>query len=196
VKPLLVWAGPVSSSKSTKALSYASRLVRTGARVVLIRPTCSIRRHEQHGQLLTKSGLTWPATEVQRASQIEAAVPADATVVWIDEPMLFDEEALVYDVVRRLRERYIILVSGLPATSELEPFGTSFPRVMAVADEVIWCKADCDTSRRMESATRSMCLVKKDGQKLVGGEETYRPACPEVWNLWHSAKEHEMQPAR
>jgi thymidine kinase len=96
--------------------------------------------------------------------------------------MLFDDESVLYNVVQRIRKSTEIMLSGLPATSEMEPFGVSFPKLMAVADEVVWCKADCDYTGTMETATRSVCLIPKDGQKLVGGAETYKPASPDAWN--------------
>lgn len=182
MKELLVWAGPVASAKSTHAMNYARRLQRQRRPVMLFRPSCSLRAHERIGVLRTKAGHEWPAVEVAKAAHIEAAVLPGIEVLWIDEPMLFDDEPDVYDVVQSLRRNYIILLSGLPATSELEPFGTSFPRLIAVADDVSWCKADCDFTGTMRTATRSVCLLPKEGQKLVGGEETYRPASPEAWN--------------
>ena len=183
MKRLTVWAGPVLSSKSTKALAYAKRLARRGIKVLLVRPADSVRAHETAGVLKTRAGDEWPANEIERASFLEAFVrDSRPDVLWIDEPMLFDDESCLYSVVQRIRKDVEIMLSGLPATSELEPFGTSFPRLIAVADDVIWCKADCDYTGTMDTATRSVCLIPKDGQKLVGGAETYKPASPDAWN--------------
>jgi thymidine kinase len=55
------------------------------------------------------------------------------------------------------------------------------PKILAVSDEIISCKADCDNCESPESATRSICLLEKDGQILVGADEAYRPGCPECW---------------
>jgi thymidine kinase len=33
----------------------------------------------------------------------------------------------------------------------------------------------------MRAATRSLCVVEKEGEVLVGGEETYKAACPSCW---------------
>ncbi len=84
MKKLLVWAGPVASGKSSAALSYATRLQRTGVNVVLIRPACSLRKNEKPGLLVTKSGYSWPCEEVASALEIERAIPSVAHAVWID----------------------------------------------------------------------------------------------------------------
>ena len=182
MKRLTVWAGPVLSSKSTRALGYARRLLRMDRKVLLVRPEIAVRSHEHSGLLRTRAGDVWEAHELERASLIEAhANERNPYAVWIDEPMLWDDEQVLYDVVKRLRANYEIMISGCPATSEMEPFGTSFPKIIAVADDVIWCKADCDFTQTMNTATRSVCLVKKSEQRLVGGEETYKPASPEAW---------------
>jgi len=187
VKRMTVWAGPVLSSKSTRAVGYARRLSRMGVKVILVRPADSVRSHEQPGVLRTRAGIEWPANELERASFLEPFVrDARPDVLWIDEPMLFEDESCLYNVVQLLRQTMEIMLSGCPATSELEPFGVSFPKLLAVADDIIWCKGDCDYTGTMETATRSVCLVPKDGQKLVGGAESYKPASPEGWNRVHT----------
>jgi thymidine kinase len=97
--------------------------------------------------------------------------------------MLFPDEPAVYEVVQQLRKIFPIMLTGCAATSELEPFGTSFPKLLAVADEVIWCKADCEICGARESATRSFYTKgKKTVQVAVGGEESYRPLCVGCWS--------------
>lgn len=182
MKRLLIWAGPVISSKSTRALGYAKRLRIAGNRVVLVRPAVSIRQHESPGNLVTRGGDAWPSVDLQRARDIVGHPKVEAAnVLWVDEPNLWDDEADLFEILQRVRKTHMIMVSGCPATSELEPFGTSFPKLMAVADDIHWCKADCHYTNTMESASRSVCLVKKVGQRLVGGAESYSPASPEAW---------------
>lgn len=162
-------------------------MVRMGHDLVLVRPTPSLRQHEAAGYLTTKGPegqrLRWPSIEVESVHLILEAAEG-ATAVWVDEPNLWKDEVDLFHVLQEVRGFAEILVSGCPATSELEPFGESFPKLIAVADEVVWCKADCDYTRRGNSASRSICLKEKDGQVLVGGEETYRPASPEAWAKW------------
>jgi thymidine kinase len=81
-----------------------------------------------------------------------------------------------------------VLVSGLCATSELTVFGAVMPTLMALADEVIWCMADCDWCGSLGVATRSACTVEKKGEVLVGGESVYKAACPTCWARARNAK--------
>ena len=135
---------------------------------------------DELGMLLTKSGHRYPSIEIDSARQLkEAAVSAD--VVWIDEPMLFPDEAFVFDQVQRIRKRSIVLISTLSATDKMKVFGSSTCRLLAVADDVIYCKADCDGCGRMRAATRSLCVIHKTDTVLVGGEEAYKAVCPSCW---------------
>jgi len=184
VKELIVVTGPVHAEKSTKACQIARRFTRLAFNVMLVRPRCSIRAHERPGRLVTKNGLEFPSVDVDMVDEIEPAAEAqEASVVWVDEPALFPDEPYLFTVIQRLRQRLPMIVSGLSATSEIQPFGQSMPRLLAVADRVIVLRADCDFCGHFDSATRSMCLVPKDGQVLVGGAETYKAACQDCWEM-------------
>jgi len=190
MKSLRIWTGPVASEKTTRALRHARRLLRCGHDIPwVIRPTKSVRSHERDedgdctGYLVTKAGEMFPSTECETLQEISDAIEA-CSVIWLDEPMLFDAEPLIFELVQRIRQSRPVLLSGCAADSDLGPFKNSFPRLIAVADRVEFCRADCDGCATMGTATRSICLTGKDEQVLVGGEETYRPACPSCWTKW------------
>lgn len=194
MKSLTVITGPVHAEKSTRAVQIARRKRRLGKRVVLVRPTRSVRKHERTGFLVTKNGLEFPSTEVESSRGIEPAVITQrAEIVWLDEPMLFPDEVEVFDVVQRMRESVSVLVSGLVTTSEMEPFGTTMPRLLAVADRIVTLRADCDICGRYNAATRSFCKRTKHGQVLVGGEEIYQAVCPRCWNEHRSQLQSEPE---
>jgi len=180
MRELRVYVGPVHSEKTTRAMRAAGRYKRLKKKVVLLRPARSIREWEKPGTLTSKNGQSFPSIDLETAGEIaEAAKGAD--VVWFDEPMLFPDEAKVFDAIQRVREHSIVMVSGLSATSEVEPFGSSMPKLLAVADEIVHLRADCDVCGDFNTATRSICLKEKRGQVLVGGEETYQAVCPACW---------------
>jgi thymidine kinase len=106
-----------------------------------------------------------------------------ADVVWFDEPNHFSDEYRLIGIVPELRKDSIILVSGLGATSELEPFGTSMAFFLATADHVHWLTADCDACGDHGVATRSLYIGSspKSDKVKVGGAESYRPVCPDCW---------------
>lgn len=184
MKELIIWTGPVHSGKSTRALIRAKRYLRLGHDVVLIRPSSSVRpeQGEEPGMLVTKTGHKFPAIEIDAVADIPDAAEG-ATVVWIDEPMLFPralDDHLV-DLLQEVRQRAVVLVSGLSATSELTVFGSAMPTLIALADEIHHCLADCDYCGSLGLASRSICTVPKDGDVLVGGEAVYKAACPRCW---------------
>jgi thymidine kinase len=184
MKELIIWTGPVHSGKSTRALIRAERYRRLGHDVVLVRPTKSVRPElgEEPGMLVTKTKHKFPSIEVDSPSELLEASEG-ATVVWVDEPMLFPRllDPQLVDVLHAIRETAVVLVSGLTATSELGVFGSAMPQLLALADEINHCKADCDFCGCLGVASRSVCTVPKDGEVLVGGESVYKAACPACW---------------
>ena len=188
-----MWCGPMCASKTTGALHVARRYARHGKKVVLIRPAISKRDHETETlRLSTKNGETFPSYDVAFVRDIMEMVEG-ADVVWLDEPNHFRHEERLISIVPELRKNSIILVSGLGATSELEPFGRAMGFFLATADHVEWLTADCDACKTHGTATRSLYIgeAPKDGQMQVGGAESYRPVCPACWNLlslWAPAK--------
>jgi len=180
-----VWSGPMSAAKTTGALHVARRYARHGKKVVLLRPASSRRAHEENDTALsTKNGEEFPCFDVVSVDDIlERSEGAD--VVWLDEPNHFLNEHGLIEVVPKIRKRSIILISGLGATSELEPFGDSMGFFLSTADHVEWMAADCDACKTHGTATRSLYIgeAPKDGQLQVGGTESYRPVCPACWNL-------------
>jgi len=178
-----MWIGPVAAEKSTKALHAARRLVRRGYDLVLIRPPCSKRAHEadHDGFLVTKSGEKWPCIDVVSTLDIEEAADG-ADVVWLDEPFMFDDQKKLYKVVRRLMQHKSVLISTITATSELEPISSSISALLAIADEIHHCRADCDDCQRLGNASRSWHLAGPKKERIkTGGEESYEPKCPSCW---------------
>lgn len=189
MKQLIVYTGPVHSEKSTHALRASSRHQRLKKQVVLVRPLQSIRPDpndpeggDRVGTLVTKNGEEFPSKDTAYARDMRAFTD-HADVVWIDEPQLWPDEVEVFEAVQRIRRRSIVIISGLAATSELEPFGTSMPKLLAVADEIMLCKADCDACAVYGIASRSryVGVEAKEGQVKVGGALVYDADCPVCW---------------
>lgn len=181
MKTLKIWTGPVSSEKTTKALYAAKRLARRGRTVVLIRPPNSRRAHEDNLHLVTKGGEQWPCVEVIAASDIEIAA-SGADVIWLDEPFMFEDQQKLYATVRRLLVDHEVMVSTITATSELEPISASVSALLAIADEIHHCRADCDDCQQLNNATRSWHLAGPKLEKVkTGGAESYEPKCARCW---------------
>lgn len=172
------------AAKSTGALQVARRYARQGMKVVLIRPASSRRSHEQNSTALTtRNGEEFPSIDTHHAVSLRT-LASGADVVWVDEPTLWKDEHHLAEEVAAIRQTSIVLISGLGATSELEPFGKSMPLLLSVADQVNWLTADCDACGGHGTATRSLYIgeAPKDCQVRVGGADVYRPACADCWN--------------
>lgn len=172
----------MGSAKTTGALHAARRFVRLKKNVKLVRPLVSVRSHEKPGLLVTKNGESFPSIDVESAGEITDKVQ-DADVVWIDEPFLFDDETALFDIIQGLRKTKEILVSALGSDCYLQPFKRTMPRLLAVADDIVYCKADCDCCGAMGKATRTLICIDDipPGQVHVGGMETYAATCPKCW---------------
>lgn len=179
-----VWCGPMCAAKTTGALHVARRHARLGRKVILIRPANSRRRHEPDpDSLSTKNGEQFRCYDHASASDLSMYI-GKADVVWIDEPNHFEDEEQLVSIIPQIREYSAVLISGLGATSELEPFGISMGFLLSTADHVEWLQADCDACKTFHTATRSLYIgeAPKDGQLKVGGEESYLAVCPTCWN--------------
>jgi thymidine kinase len=180
---LRVWTGPVRSEKTTKAAKMAGRLARH-FRVALIRPIRAVRPHESDPNvLIAQGGERWPCHNVASALEIEpTAVSLRAGVVWVDEPHLFDDEPHLFAQIQAIRLWAPVLVSGISSTDRLEPLGPSMPRILAVADEIVVCRADCEKCCEIEAATRSFDRTGTKTEAVrVGGAESYWPLCQTCW---------------
>lgn len=171
----------MGGSKTTGALHAARRYERLGYKVVLIRPTISIRSHEKLGLLVTKNGEKFPAKECENSIDVPTLAKG-YDVVWIDEPFLFKGEASLFDHIAHIRDTSIILISGIGCDCDQKPFGSTMPKLIAVADQINWCSADCDCCGDINTGTRHVILVDYvPGQPCPGGEESYVAACPGCW---------------
>jgi thymidine kinase len=185
MKRMTVFIGSVHSGKTTRALEHARRLARQGHDLVAVRPAAARRKHEPEGFIVTKGGEKWPVFELDSPKDL-AEIAESASVVWIDEPMLFSAEQQLdlRVIIRNLRRTAQILVSGLGQTSELRRFGSIVAEVLCTADRIIQCFADCQECGGFDQATRSYF---KTGPKVksvsVGGSEDYDALCPGCWNL-------------
>lgn len=181
MKSLTVWTGPVSSEKSTGALRTAKRCENLGQQVTLIRPAKSIRPHEKPSVLVTKNGETFPSLDLNSSLDIKDIT---TPVIWIDEPFLFDDEEELFDVIQELRKDHVILVSTLNMDCEMKGLKTTVPRLLAVADKIIFNFADCISCKSMGIASRTILWeeVILNDQIYVGNIETYKPVCPLCYN--------------
>lgn len=123
-------------------------------------------------QIVTHSGQRIAAVPIANASgMLERA--GDARLVVIDEAQFFGEGLV--ETCRTLCEQgREVIVAGLDLDSWGLPFGP-MPALAALADEVIRTRGVC--ARCGGEADHTQRLAPVEGQKMVGGPESYEPRC-------------------
>lgn len=195
MKELWVFVGPVSSTKSEGALRTVNRLARHGRRTRLYRPISSRREEEAESYAKTKAGNLFPCHYIRNFGEIFKDLERNETdIIWLDEihfwekdrePHLGESYHIVGDQVRALRKDYMIIVSGIGASTNLLPICPSMGYLLQTADMIYSQKADCDWCGGLNIATRSVYTGREEAVEKIklGGEELFRPACSDCWNI-------------
>jgi thymidine kinase len=174
---LEVVCGPMFAGKTEELLRRVRRALIAGRRVVVFTHALDTR----HGadRLASHVGRDFPSLAAATPEAIEAAVPADATVVAIDEAQFFGP-ALVPVVTRLAGRGLVVIVAGLDVTFDGRPF-EPLPALMTLAERVDKLTAIC--SRCGEEAVFHVKVIATPAgpQDLVaanvGGTETYQARC-------------------
>ena len=174
---LEVVCGPMFAGKTEELLRRVRRAVIAGREVVVFTHALDSRRGTD--RLASHVGRDFPSLAAAMPSEIEAAVPADADVVAIDEAQFFGPGLV--PVVTRLADRgLVVIVAGLDVTFDGRPF-EPLPSLMALAEHVDKLTAIC-----MVCGEEAVFHVKTTATTAspddlvaanVGGPETYQARC-------------------
>lgn len=133
-------------------------------------------RYQTH-LIVTHGGKALAATSVDCARDIEAALPAGANIIGIDEAHFFD--AGLFSVVGELvRAGKHVLVTALSTDSWGKPFPV-VDRLVEMASESVSLTATC--ARCGDIATRTQRRTPIVNGDMVGGAESYEPRCRTCW---------------
>jgi len=174
---LEVVCGPMFAGKTEELLRRVRRAVIAGRRVTVITHALDTR----HGvdRLASHIGRDFPSLAAATPEEIEAAVPADADVVAIDEAQFFGPGLV--PVVGRLAGRgLVVIVAGLDVTFDGHPF-EPLPSLMALAERVDKLTAIC-TACGEDAVFHVRVVAMRAGAKdlvadNVGGTGTYQARC-------------------
>jgi thymidine kinase len=114
-----------------------------------------------------------PATAIDDAAMLLAAVPAQTRLVAIDESHFFGA-ALTAPVRALLASGISVLVAGLERDHRGEPFAP-MPDLLAEADEVL--KLTCPCAVCGAPAIHSQRMSANPARIVVGGALDYQPRC-------------------
>jgi thymidine kinase len=128
-------------------------------------------------EVRTHTGEAFPARTVCHASEIPAQIPANTTLVAIDEGHFYD--ATLVDVCRQLVHdgRHVVIT-----TLDHDMWGRDFAvieQLRAIATTVTVAQAICKVCGA--PATRTQRTQPLAGKCLVGGPEAFEPRCAACW---------------
>ena len=173
-----VVCGPVRAEKSTTLYRLVSRALRSKKRVDVCVPKMDTRIN---GQVITHNGLSLATLgviprAVDTSREMFEGIPDPLPdLLVIEEGQFFDIDLPLW--LEKIPESVYVVVAGLDLTSEGYPFGP-MGHLLCLADKAEKLTAICVCGAE---ATRSACMVEKNGDVLVGGGEAYVPMCQKCW---------------
>lgn len=185
---LEVYTGPMLAGKTRRVITIAIAAEKNSLGVIGFKHALDVERGFPADQLVSHSGLRFPAVSVHNAAEIwesieewtkkNAALP---DIVVIDEAQFFKRE-LVPLCVALAQMGVRTVVSGLNLNFRGEPFGC-MPMLMAYADAVdirtafCWCRKPATRSQRFAHTYVPASYFEKE--TMVGGKDLYYPSCVE-----------------
>ncbi len=178
---LTCFVGPMFSGKSEELLRKLRRAKIADLGVQVFVP----EKDDRHGigNIVSHSALTLEAyvgasaTALEDAKDLHLRIRFNTQVIGIDEVQFFGPE-IVSEVVTLVEKGYRVYVAGLDMDFQGHPFG-SVPQLLAVADEVIKCKAVCVICKK--NAGRTFRTADSKDKVLIGAGEAYQARCTNCW---------------
>ncbi len=172
-----VITGSMFSGKTDELIRRLVRARIAKQKVQVFKPAIDIRYAVE--KVTSHTGSNFEAIPILNASQVEARLDADTTVVAIDEAQFFDEE--IIQITRRLADRGMrVIVAGLDMDFRGEPFGP-MPVLMAQAELVDKLQAICMVCGNQASRTQRLVDGRParydDPVVIVGASEMYEARC-------------------
>lgn len=182
-----IYLGPMCSGKTLKINNKLTMAADTGMEVLRIGHSSDVRDTTSsdisngitthHSQFDSLS----PKIKSVIASNLSQIDPNGYHIIGIDEGQFFPD---LYTTVREwvMKLGKIVYIASLDADSNLELFG-QVTKLIPIAETVKKKTARCIFCLQNKSgsiitpAVTTVCKVKKKNQTLVGGLESYSPAC-------------------
>jgi len=177
---LIMYVGPMWGEKSTNLVREASRAKRAQCKIDVFVPATDTR---SKGQVRTHTGVDLSTIGitpkiVNSSKDMWVHRKKDAELHILDEVHLWDDELPIY-VEKLLALGKGVVCAGLDMDSEGNPIGP-VPTLLCRAQKIVKCTAICSCGAE---ADRTLAIVPKTGQVLVGAGEFYVPKCFACWSL-------------
>jgi thymidine kinase len=172
---LEVVCGPMFSGKSSYIYSIVKRYASIGLRSLVIKPTSDIR-YSDKPEVVTHDGVKFDCISiVGHLMNIDHSATNNVTVIIIEEAQFFDDLIIFSRTMVDNFGKDVVIV-GLDGDSDRKPFGQLLDCI-PLADRVTKLSAFCTKCADGTQAIFTFRKVKKSGQVLVGGHDSYEPYC-------------------
>jgi thymidine kinase len=168
---LILFIGPMFSSKSSKLIACADKYKYKKKNVVLFKPKEDNRYSED--EIVTHSGLKIPSIIINSNIEIIDYVSKhNPDVIAFDEFFMIPDSGIT--LYQLFKEGKIVIGSGLDLSSELEPI-KEVKFLLPFATRIKKCKAVC--TQCPNAARYTMSKFQKQTEVVVGGADKYEPRC-------------------
>lgn len=171
--------GPMFSGKTTELLRRLTRSKIAGKKVILLRPKIDTR------EKLTHDNLTTNGIKEIFLNEINPDNFMDYDVIGIDEGQFFKNLAASANILANRGKK--VIIAGLDATSELEPF-EEILNCIPYSEEVVKLSAICTFCGSELGSFTHFKLGNKKEKIIVGGADLYNAICRKCLNKFKHNK--------
>ncbi|MDE5651674.1 MAG: thymidine kinase [Ureaplasma sp.] len=175
-----VICGPMFSGKTDELLNRLNKIKYAKEKYIIFKPVIDTRTS---GIIQSRTKKWEKAIEISHPKEIiQFLENSDEKykVIAIDEAQFFSHELV--DICMKLsKDKYHIIISGLDKNFKGEPFGSTMPGLLAIADSVKKLSAACNICGAHATFSKLIddqeIKVKKD--ILIGDDDYYEARCYE-----------------
>lgn len=176
-----VICGPMFSGKTDELLNRLNKIKYAKEEYIIFKPVIDTRTT---GIVQSRTKKWEKAIEISDPKEIIKFLKNSETnykVIAIDEAQFFSYELV--DVCMELsKAKYHIIISGLDKNFKGEPFGTTMPGLLAIADSVKKLSAACNVCGSCATFSKLIDNPKvqaTNGDILIGDDNYYEASCYE-----------------
>lgn len=161
---------------SGKTSALINDLIKAGEGAICFKPL--IDNRYSNDCVVSHDGIEFPATPIQKASEIFLLLDNKITTIGIDEASLFENDPTFVPTVLKLRDMgYHVILSGLDRTSEDTIF-TAMSYLASMADNCVKLRTKCsDCKTNLATISFYIGSEPKTSAIKVGGIGEYIPLC-------------------
>lgn len=180
---LEVICGPMFAGKTEELIRRVKRCTFAGQKVQVFKPLMDHRfgvdRITSHGKTDLEAATGIKPMAVEDGERL--AIHDKTTTVAFDEAQFFDESWLLGIVHGLNKDGIRVICAGLDMNCYGDPFGTTMPALLAMADEVVKLRSVCVVCKEDANRTYRETPFPLNTNVEVGGLGLYEPRCLKCW---------------